>query len=314
MSKSSVDEIRRQIDSLDNKLHDLLMKRAEMVVKIGDFKRQNNIEVVQPDREMKMVRRLMARHQGPLPKEAVVRIWRELVGAVSLLQTGLKVAVSVPDNASNLKYWDMAKDYFSSVLPMQTVSNALGTLGMVREGDATFGVMPWPDDEADHPWWPYLFSEQGEKPLRIVARLPLGNRNAKTETAHADSRALVVARLPFASSGDDRSFILLELDNDISRAKIVSTIEALGFKALGLHTTPSQDKVHAFHLVEVDDFLENNDPRLESLIEKMGDLDGQFMVVGGYPVPPVYEDAVGKAVESNIMGGSSIDRSEIPSR
>lgn len=304
MSKSSVDEIRRQIDSLDNKLHDLLMKRADMVIKIGDFKRKNDIEVVQPDREMRMIRRLMDRHHGPLPKEAVVRIWRELVGAVSLLQTGLKVAVSVPDNASSLKYWDMAKDYFSSVLPMQTVSNALGTMGMVREGDATFGVMPWPDDEVTHPWWPYLLSEQGEKPVRIVARLPLGNRNAMTETAHADSRALVVARLPFVSSGDDRSFLLLELDNDISRARIVSTIEALGFKALGLHTAPSQDNVHAYHLIELDDFLESDDDRLSSLLEKVGDLEGQYLVVGGYPVPPVYEDSVGKGAETVLTSPS----------
>lgn len=311
MSKSSVDEIRRQIDSLDNKLHDLLMKRAELVVRIGEFKKKNNIEVVQPDREMKMVRRLMERHQGPLPKEAVVRIWRELVGAVSLLQTGLKVAVSVPDNGNTLKYWDMAKDYFSSVLPMQTVSNALGTLGMVREGDATFGVMPWPDDETNPSWWPYLLTEDGEKPLRIVARLPLGNRNANSETAHVDSRALVVARLPFSASGDDRSFILLELENDISRARIVSTIETLGLKALGLHTTPAQDKIHSYHLLEVDDYLEPDDERLSPLLEKLGDLDGRYLVVGGYPVPPVYDDSVGKAVTGHMI--PSGERKEVSS-
>lgn len=305
MSKSSVDEIRKQIDSLDNKIHDHLIKRAELVEKIGEFKRQNNIDIVQPDREMRMIRRLMARHRGALPKEAVVRIWRELVGAVSLLQTGLRVAVSMPDNANNLKYWDMAKDYFSSVLPMQTVSNPLGTMGMVREGDATFGVMPWPDDEGDYPWWPYLLEEQGEKPLRIVARLPLGDRHA--ETGHTEHRALVIARLPFAASGEDRSFILLEIDNDISRARIVSTIESFGFKALGLHTMPSQDKVHAYHLLEVDDFVEREDARLGKLMEKIGDFEGRYLVVGGYPVPPVYEDSVGKGAVSLPHAGEAAE-------
>ena len=76
----------------------------------------------------------------------------------------------------------------------------------------------------------------------------------------------------------------------------------MGFKALGIHTTPSQDKVHAFHLVEVDDFLEADDKRLEPFLEKIGDLDGQYMVAGGYPVPPVYEDAVGKgATEGSVL-------------
>src|SRR5476649_492790 len=112
MSKT-VDEIRKTIDGMDNTIHDLLMQRAELVLKIGEEKRKNNVQVVQPDREIIMLRRLLARHKGPLPKEAVVRIWRELVGAVSLLQTGLKVAVAVPDDQSGIVYWDMAKDYFS---------------------------------------------------------------------------------------------------------------------------------------------------------------------------------------------------------
>src|SRR6185295_1686741 len=112
MSKT-VDDIRSKIDGMDNNIHDLLMQRAELVLKIGEEKRKSNVQVVQPDREIVMIRRLLSRHKGPLPKEAVVRIWRELVGAVSLLQTGLKVAVTVPDNAGGLVYWDMAKDYFS---------------------------------------------------------------------------------------------------------------------------------------------------------------------------------------------------------
>lgn len=301
MSKSSVEEIRKQIDSMDNKIHDLLMKRAELVLKIGDFKRMNNIQVVQPDREMRMVRRLLGRHGGPLPKEAVVRIWRELVGAVSLLQTGLKVAVTAADDASGILYWDMAKDYFSSVLPMQKVSNALGTLGLVREGDVTFGVVPWPDamKEGTQPWWPYLMAEQGEKPMRIVGRLPLGNRSS--QSGMNEGKALVIARLSFDPSDDDRSFILFDLQNDISRARIVDKIESRGLKALSLFSHRTADGQRAFHLLEVDDYLAVDDERLEGIVELFGDADARHLVVGGYPVPPVYDDSVGKAAESSIL-------------
>ncbi len=92
-----LDKIRCQIDALDERIHDALMERAELVLKVGEEKRKNNIQIVQPAREARMIRRLLGRHHGALPEMAVVRIWRELVGAVSLLQTGLKVAVVAPE-------------------------------------------------------------------------------------------------------------------------------------------------------------------------------------------------------------------------
>ena len=225
----SVQSIRQQIDTLDNKIHDLLMKRAELVLKIGEEKRKSKVQIIQPDREIIMIRRLLERHKGLLPKEAVVRIWRELVGAVLLLQTGLKVVVSVPDDHTGLIYWDMAKDYFSSVLPMQKASNPLSALAMVREQEATFAVLPWPEDDEDKPWWGYLLDETGSQAMRVVARLPLGDRS--DDEPNPEYRALVVARLTYECSGDDRSFIALDLDQDISRAKIIET--AASYDAIG---------------------------------------------------------------------------------
>jgi chorismate mutase / prephenate dehydratase len=292
----TVDDIRRTIDTMDNNIHDLLMQRAELVLKIGEEKRRNNVQVVQPDREIVMIRRLLARHKGPLPKEAVVRIWRELVGAVSLLQTGLKVAVTAPDDAGGLVYWDMAKDYFSSVLPMNKAGNPLAALSMVREGDATFAVMPRPADGEANPWWSFLADETGEKPMRIVARLPLGDRS---KDANPGNQALVVARLKFETSGDDRSFIILELEQSISRAKIVDKLKEAGLETRTMNTfTGATGRVRTLHLIEVDKYVGADDKRLAQIIEKLDPSGGRAVAAGGYPVPPVYEDKVGKSAEA----------------
>lgn len=45
-----LDEVRRKIDQLDNRVHDSLMERAELVLQIGEEKKRNNIEIVQPAR------------------------------------------------------------------------------------------------------------------------------------------------------------------------------------------------------------------------------------------------------------------------
>jgi chorismate mutase-like protein len=292
----TVDEIRRTIDTMDNNIHDLLMQRAELVLKIGEEKRKNNVQVVQPDREVIMLRRLLGRHKGPLPKEAVVRIWRELVGAVSLLQTGLKVVVTVPDDASGLSYWDMAKDYFSSVLPMSKAGNPLAALAMVREGEATFAVMPRPADNEANPWWSFLLDESGERPMRIIARLPLGDRNRSD--ANPERLALVVARLKFETSGDDRSFILLEIEQSISRARIVDKIKEAGLETRGLYTWSGKGRPRTLHLVEVDKYVGPDDKRLAQIVEKLDPAGGRAVAAGGYPVPPVYDDKVGKSAET----------------
>lgn len=290
-----VDDIRTKIDKLDNTIHDLLMERADLVLRIGEEKRKHKVQVVQPDRESVMIRRLLARHKGPLPKEAVVRIWRELVGAVSLLQTGLKVAVCVPEDHTGLIYWDMAKDYFSSVLPMHKMSNPMAILGAVREGDATFGVVPWPDDNDPNPWWRFLMDENVDNAMRIIARLPLGDRSRAD--ANPEHRALAVARVRYETSGDDRSFLALELDQSISRARIVDRVQGLNLKARSLFSCDARDGMHTHHLLEVEDYVGADDPRLQTILEKLEYTDGKCVCVGGYPVPPVYDDKVGKNAE-----------------
>jgi len=294
---NSVDEVRRQIDTLDNRIHDLLMERADLVLKIGEEKRKNKIQVVQPEREAMMLRRLMARHKGPLPKEAVVRIWRELVGAVSLLQTGLKVIVTVPDdNNSALTYWDMAKDYFSSVLPMQKAGNPLAALAAVLEGDATFAVMPWPADGEANPWWSYLVNEGGDKPLRITGRLPLGNRTKAPVST--DQLALIVARLKVDSSGEDRSFIALDLEQGISRARVIEKAKALDMEALSLNSSVMRGGgLRTLHLLEVNRYVGEGDEILAKLIKSLESESGRAVALGSYPVFPVYDDKVGKGVE-----------------
>ncbi len=287
----TLNEARQQIDSIDSKILDLLMQRAELAMKIGAEKRKNGLQVVQPDREAALLRRLLARHRGALPREAVVRIWRELVGAASLLQNPLKVVVAAPDDHTGLIQWDLAKDYFSSVLPMNKSSNALGALAMVREGEATFAVLPWPTDGEATPWWQYLQGEYDkEDGMRIMARLPLGDPS--TEDDNPEYKALVVMRGGYHTSGDDRSFLVLDVEQGISRARLVDKAAEVGLTARSLHS--AAPGAGALHLLEVDEYVAVEDPRLRALLEKLDCAHGRCVCIGGYATPPIYGDKVGK--------------------
>jgi chorismate mutase len=284
-----LDEIRKKIDMLDTRLHETLVERAALVLKIGEEKRKNNIEIVQPGREARMIRRLLAKETGALPQMAVVRIWRELVGAVSLLQTGLHVCVA--GSEENPAYWDLARDYFGSCLPMNRVASPLAALKAVREEQATFAVLPYPNHGPDcddvSPWWENLELD-GAHPLRVIIRLPHGDDPEETN----EVKAVVVAKTGFDTSDEDHSFILLECDADFSRAKIVSQAEEAGLKPVGLSS--NQNSIHPEtrkHFMEVEGFYQDKDKEIKSLAKKLGD-EAKVLCAGGFPVPPTYSKTV----------------------
>ncbi len=295
----ALDEIRRKIDELDNRIHDTLMERAELVLKVGEEKRKNNIQIVQPAREARMIRRLLARHNGALPQMAVVRIWRELVGAVSLLQTGLKAVIATPEGQTD--FWDLARDYFGSCLPFQKVPNAMSAISALRENKATFAVVPWPEGEHEQPWWTYLNTGSPDA-LNIIVALPHGQ---DPENPNPDVKGLIVSKAGFDSSGDDNSFLMIQCASDVSRGRLVDVAKKAGLTPLGLFSKRNASNTSvAFHLMEVKDYIEKSDKRMNDFIDALEDSDASVTCVGGYPVPPSYERNI-KAREVKSKAGSS---------
>ncbi|MCK6418209.1 MAG: chorismate mutase [Alphaproteobacteria bacterium] len=273
----ALENIRKKIDALDDQIHDLLMRRADLIVDILDEKKRSGLPIVQPAREAMMIRRLLARHRGPLPDGAIVGIWRELVGAVSLLQTGLKVVVAQGPGLESR--WDAAKAYFGTVLPMSQQVNALSAIADMRDNKASFAVVPWPADGEVNAWWPFLAAQDDKNPMRITVALPYG---AEKDFEKIIEKSLVISRGEYAESGADHSFVVLSLAEPASRARIRDAFKSQGFAA----TTLYNDKT--LHLVEIQGFVANNDRRLRALEKMFEPIAGRCTVMGGYPQPPVY--------------------------
>lgn len=267
MSKT-LDEIRQKIDTIDNQLHDLLMERADLVSGVAQAKKEKGLQIVQPAREARMVRRLLSRHEGPLPKATIIRIWRELVGSVALLQTGLSVVVS--DSCSG---WDAAKDYFGSCVPMKNASNSQNAISELLKDDSSFAVLPWPELDDERAWWTVLFGESDDERLSIICALPYGRDD------HAQ-RALIVSKISFMSSDNDNSFLGLRFSGDISRAKIIDLAKNNNFDVLNLYKSGSD------YLLEVSDYFNQDSDKIDSFKEALGETCLYCDVVGGYPVIP----------------------------
>src|SRR5260221_2161042 len=99
-SKPTLDELRRQIDAIDDQVHDLLMRRTEIVEAIGREKKDGKVPAFRPGREAMILRRLVARHSGRFPAIALVRMWRGEFASPGVLHAGIALARSVPRLAS----------------------------------------------------------------------------------------------------------------------------------------------------------------------------------------------------------------------
>ena len=82
-----LDELRRDIDRVDEVLVRLLNERARCVCEIGELKKRLHLEVYQPDREkdvLKHVREVAC--EGPLGPDAIARLFERIIDEARRLE------------------------------------------------------------------------------------------------------------------------------------------------------------------------------------------------------------------------------------
>jgi len=78
-SVPELEELRKSIDDLDGRILDLVAERVRVVLKVGQYKRRNNMAVYDPERERAVLDRLCSRAEHPLDAETVRRIFERLI-------------------------------------------------------------------------------------------------------------------------------------------------------------------------------------------------------------------------------------------
>ena len=94
MDNKKLDVLRNNINSLDDKILDLLKERAEIVTEIGAQKKSYT-DVVDYEREQKVLGRILQKTKAKYSKDSIVRIWREIFQASTKLQEKDKSIIDV---------------------------------------------------------------------------------------------------------------------------------------------------------------------------------------------------------------------------
>ncbi len=253
----SLDALRREIDTIDDALHDLLMQRAALVTDIGALKNSEQAAVFRPAREAMLLRRLLARHDSNLPAIAVARIWSEIISASSNLQGGLTVAYCPIGDVVTADR--MVHGRFGAGVPVVSASTPGQVIMAVTSGEASVGVVPVPRQDDTTPWWTLMYGRTGPTEVQVIAAVPFMVEDDNEETG-----GLVIALGAAEPSGDDRSLIVFECSEPFSRDRIRDVLGENGIEAVRTvsYDDPARPDAH-LHLADVVGHVPLDDPRLD---------------------------------------------------
>lgn len=270
-------ELRAELDTLDDQIHDLLMKRAQVVENVATQGGKIGVKI-RPGREAIILRRLLARNQGSSwPAQSLVRIWREIIGAALIIEGGQTMAVCDGEGAE--ARLALAREHFGPLTPARRHHNPAQTLSdLTREGGAQLAILPalGEGDDVHGGWWHMLASNT--QPLYVIAKIPFWTQRVEGLPL---GEAYVVAAVPPDASGADKGLILLGFNAETSRTRIIEQVSAAGFEPSALWVKRMAGDSILLALVEVDGLVADIDPRLAAI----AGLELAPRVIGGYALP-----------------------------
>ncbi len=135
MDNKKLDMLRGEINALDDKILSLLSDRAEIVTKIGEQKKSNS-DVVDYEREQKVLKRILKSTKAKYSKDSIIRIWREIFQASTKLQLKDKSIIDTKRSINSINIYKGGKSSISgkdNIVKLSSNENAYGPSPKVLE-------------------------------------------------------------------------------------------------------------------------------------------------------------------------------------
>ncbi|MHA3049479.1 prephenate dehydratase [Acinetobacter sp. ANC 4641] len=137
----NLEQLRSDIDSVDQQIQDLLNRRARLAEAVAKakFATEENPVFYRPEREAQVLRKVMERNVGPLSDATMARLFREIMSACLALEAPQSIAFLGPEGtftqAAALKHFGQD----AIVRPIATIDEVFRE---VEAGSAHYGVVP----------------------------------------------------------------------------------------------------------------------------------------------------------------------------
>jgi len=164
----SLNDYRKKIDALDEKIVKALNQRAQLSQKIGQHKMKDQAGVYVPSREQEVLKRVRKCNDGPMTDAALEAVYREVMSASLSLEKELQIAYLGPE--ASFTNFAAVRKFGSQVryVPADTISDVFRK---VENGDCDYGVVPI--ENSIEGAVTNTFDLLADSDLKICAHLPL---------------------------------------------------------------------------------------------------------------------------------------------
>ena len=258
IDESEIRQIRAEIDAIDTNVHEQLVRRVELAVKMAAAKDKvaAGQPRMRPGREAAILRSLLARHAGPLEFPVVARIWRELINANLRVEGDFRIALFA-DGREDVER--AARSQFGDLTPFDRYDTAQEALTAAAQQSDTLAVLPFGNGSED---WA-LLAEEANQQLGVIAALPFVMNEGEVASA------LCFGTMDREDTGHDTSLAIIEGTSNPTEGDVLASAGDCQLRA-------------------VEGYVAADDP----LWQKIKDAEGASTVlpIGGYADPIILGD------------------------
>lgn len=136
-------QVRKEIDSLDQQIQDLLNARARVALKVAEIKlaeaNGQSVDFYRPEREAQILKEVARRNEGPMSDKAIQKIFREIISASLALEEPMRVAYLGPEGTYSHAAADRHFGHAVETMPEPGIAEIFRA---VESGRVRFGVVP----------------------------------------------------------------------------------------------------------------------------------------------------------------------------
>ncbi|MCM5703181.1 prephenate dehydratase [Larsenimonas salina] len=274
----SLEALRQRIDQLDSDILALISERARCAQQVASVKLTEDPSAVfyRPEREARVLRRVMELNDGPLSNEEMARLFREIMSSCLALEQPVRVAYLGPEGT----FTEQAalKHFGGSAVPVPT--NAIDEVFREVEAGAThYGVVPVENSSegiVSHTLDSFMASPSlkinGEVVLRIHHHLLVSERTRRDQISRIYSHSQSLAQC--------RKWLDAHYPH-AERVAVSSNAEAARLVKSEWHSAAIAGDMAAKRYE-----LE----RVAEKIEDQPDNSTRFLIIGTHDVPPSGDD------------------------
>jgi chorismate mutase len=163
-------ELRKEIDAIDEGMHRLLMQRGDIIDRLIQVKQTQEVgSAFRPAREAAMMRDIVQRHRGILPLDTVESIWRVIISTFTYVQAPFSVHADISVSEPAMR--DSVRFHFGFTVPYVAHFSAQAAVEAVAKSKGDLALVSATSSRT--PWWLELEADGAPK---IIARMPFVER------------------------------------------------------------------------------------------------------------------------------------------